>query len=433
MRSSRAAVDLIVAHEVSSKALYEKKYQRPEWPGVQSGITVGIGYDLGYNDASTIQNDWIDVLPPNVVREMQRYAGLTGTRAKAMLSQAREIIVVPWEPAMAVFMKTSLPKFEAMALRACPGSEKLPAGCFGVLTSVTYNRGPSFSKEGDRYREMRNIRDHIVTGRWDEVPRELRSMKRLWPGVAGLQRRREEEAQLWERSLNAAPLPEPEITTSRVDTGDEKDFSDIVAIPPVPPEVTPIKDPPLNIQPSAAVYSMEVEMVQRALISMNYFEVGEPDGKAGGKFVAGVAAFMSDRGKDPNKGQLTKELKDEIARAKLEKLANGQPWTRPISPARANATAKDIEPKVASVTPNWYAKLMAFIVGIPSAVTGMVKSFFGDKDPPSAYIAPVKEFFGSIPSEIYWFAVAALAVGIFLAVKKSQDAIVKDYQQGKIN
>lgn len=431
MRSSRAAVDLIVAHEVTSKDVYEKKYQRPEWPGVQSGLTVGIGYDLGYNTAATILNDWKDYLEPNVVRAMQSYAGLTGDNAKAKLAEARSKISVPWDAAMAVFMQTSLPKFEALVLKYCPGSEKLPAGCFGVLSSLTYNRGASFTKAGDRYLEMRNIRAYVVTGEWDKVPAELRHMKRLWPAVPGLKRRRDEEADLWEKSLKAAPPPLPEPDPRRVDTGDERD--------PLPEEVTTNdvddtdEETKVNVQPSHAKYSLEVQLIQKALISMKYFEVGEPDGKIGGKFIAGVAAFMTDRGKDPNKGKITDDLKNEINKAMTEKLADGSPWSRPIAPTRANATAKDIAPTVASVTPTWYAKIMAFIVAIPSAVTGMIKSFFGDKDPPSEYIAPIKEFFGAIPSEVYWFAVAALAVGIFLAVKKAQDATVKDYQQGKIN
>jgi hypothetical protein len=435
MRSSRAAVDLIVRHEVSSRALYEKKYQRPEWPGVQSGITVGIGYDLGYNTREDILNDWKDVLPPDVVREMQRYAGITKQAAKNLLSQARQNIIVPWEPAMAVFMKTSLPKFEKMVLRACPGSEKLPAGCFGMLASLTYNRGASFSKEGDRYREMRNIRAHVVTGRWDLVPGEFRVMKRIWPNVPGLQRRREEEAQMWEASLRAAAVEPVDDVSARIDTGDDRDATDYEPAPVTPmgnePDTTDEK--PINIQPSRARYSLETELIQRALISMGYYEVGDPDGKAGGKFVAGVAAFMTDRGKDPNKGRITQELKDEIENAKSEVLANGQPWSRPIAPARANATAKDIAPKVASVKTVWYQKLIAWVLGIPSAIGAGLKGIFGDQGGPLGYIQPVKDFFSSVPAELYMLAGVGLAVAIFLVAKKTQDETVKDYQQGKIN
>lgn len=431
MRSSRAAVDLIVEFEIGSRAQYEKIYKRPEWPGVVSGVTVGIGYDLGYNSASTILNDWSNILEPNVVRAMQRYAGLTGSAAKAVLAEARQSILVPWDAAMAVFMKTSLPKFEAITLRACPGADRLPAGCFGVLTSITYNRGASYSKAGERYREMRNIRAHIANGNFEHVSAEIRAMKRIWadnPNAKGLLRRRDAEAALWDASLRAAPAGG---MSARPDTGDEKEV--------LPDEVTtddvaPVEvETPINVQVSSTKYSLEVQLIQKALISMKYFEVGEPDGKRGGKFVAGVSAFMTDRGKDPNKGQITDALKNEINAAMAEKRPDGSPWSRPIAPARANATATEVAKTVPSVNANFWQKIMAYVLGIPAAVTGMVKSFFGDKDPPSGYIAPVKEFFASIPSELYWFVIAAIAVGIFLAAKKATDSTVKDYQQGKIN
>src|SRR6185295_11147497 len=207
MRSSRAAVDLIIEFEIGSRDQYDAKYKRPEWPGVSSGITVGIGYDLGYNDATTILNDWSNLLEPNVIKAMQRYSGLTGSAASHKLSEARQSILVPWDAGMAVFMKTSLPKFEAITLRACPGSDKLPAGCFGVLTSLSYNRGASYSKEGDRYAEMRQIRKWVATGEWDKVSSAIRNMKRIWannPNARGLLRRRDAEAKLWDESLHAA-------------------------------------------------------------------------------------------------------------------------------------------------------------------------------------------------------------------------------------
>lgn len=422
MRSSRAAVDLIVRNEVSSKDIYDRKYQRPEWPGLQSGITIGIGYDLGYNTAADILHDWATHLAPDVIRAMQKYAGLKGAAAHAALAEARAEIIVPWDAAMAVFMSVTLPKFEATALRACPGSEKLPAGCFGVLSSVVYNRGAGgFSNPNSRYTEMRNIRAHILTGRWDLVPGELRAMKRLWenPPVVGLLRRRDEEAALWQASLHAAPQPVDD-APGRTDSGDERDED----------AVTP-EGNHINVQPSHGVYSLEVELIQRKLIDMKYFEVGDPDGKIGGKFVAGVAAFMTDRGKDPNRGQLTPELKAEIAKASAERLPDGTPWTRPISPTRANATAKDIAPKVASVNANWYQKLIAWVMGLPALVGAGVKALFGND--PSSYIGQVKDVLASIPTEFWLLGVAGLAAAVYFAAKVAQDATVKDYNEGKIN
>src|ERR1700761_1518838 len=127
IRSSKAAVDLIVTSEVSSKETYIKRYQRPEWPGGASGVTVGVGYDLGYATSARILSDWKDYLAPDVIRAMQSVAGITGQAAHNALAGVRGSILVPWDAAYAVFMKVDMPKWEAIVLKACPGSENLPA------------------------------------------------------------------------------------------------------------------------------------------------------------------------------------------------------------------------------------------------------------------------------------------------------------------
>ncbi|MER3498445.1 MAG: hypothetical protein C4308_07320 [Chitinophagaceae bacterium] len=45
---SQKSIDQLIAFVISSKELYEKKYQQPTWPGGASGVTIGIGYDCGY-------------------------------------------------------------------------------------------------------------------------------------------------------------------------------------------------------------------------------------------------------------------------------------------------------------------------------------------------------------------------------------------------
>jgi hypothetical protein len=71
----------------------------------------------------------------------------------------------------------------------------------GALVSLTYNRGASFGKQADRYREMSSIKAHMENSQFAKIPGEFRSMKRLWPGVRGLQERREFEARLFEKGL----------------------------------------------------------------------------------------------------------------------------------------------------------------------------------------------------------------------------------------
>ena len=59
---SAAAVQSIVTCEVTSRAVYEQKWAHPIWPGLNSGVTIGIGYDLGQNSADRIRADWSGIL-----------------------------------------------------------------------------------------------------------------------------------------------------------------------------------------------------------------------------------------------------------------------------------------------------------------------------------------------------------------------------------
>lgn len=198
---SQRAIDLIIEFEVSSRTYYQKALQKPEWPGLASGVTVGIGYDLGYNTKKQIAEDWGDALPPETVNAMQMYAGLTKEKAKAALSQARKEIVVPWEAAIEVFSQKTTPKWIDMVCNALPNTDLINEDCLGVLVSLAYNRGTSFNSAGDRYKEMRAIKSHMKNKNFDFIPDELRSMKRLWPNTKGLLIRREKEAKLFEYGI----------------------------------------------------------------------------------------------------------------------------------------------------------------------------------------------------------------------------------------
>jgi GH24 family phage-related lysozyme (muramidase) len=72
------------------------------------------------------------------------------------------------------------------------------------LVSLAYNRGASFSAPGERFLEMRNIRQHMEAKAFALIPGEFRAMKRIWagdPNLAGLLVRRDAEAALFERGL----------------------------------------------------------------------------------------------------------------------------------------------------------------------------------------------------------------------------------------
>jgi GH24 family phage-related lysozyme (muramidase) len=199
---SDAARNLIVASEISSEAAYRKRYCRPEWPQGASGVTIGIGYDCGYTTADKLRQDW-QPLPGAMVQALGRTVGVKGASAGPLARQLRESINVPWENALAVFDNRDVPRWVAIVRKALPNTELLSPDCLGALVSLAYNRGASFSKAGDRYREMRAIKAHMANKDFAKIPAEFRSMKRLWPSLRGLQIRRDQEADLFQRGLAA--------------------------------------------------------------------------------------------------------------------------------------------------------------------------------------------------------------------------------------
>lgn len=205
---SQRAVDLVVECEVSSRKYYEAHYQHPEWPGGASGVTVAIGYDLGYAALNEFHADWDGRRPVDMLNVMSHCLGVRGDPARSLLPVVRSQILVPWDVAMGVFLEHDVPKWTQRVLSTLPGSERLSADSFGALFSLAYNRGTSWSLSGDRYSEMRAIKQALAEGKPERVPALIRAMKRLWPGVHGLQARRDAEADLFQRGLDqpAAPM-----------------------------------------------------------------------------------------------------------------------------------------------------------------------------------------------------------------------------------
>lgn len=196
---SRAARDLIIAFEVGDKSYYEKRLSRPTWPGAASGVTIGFGYDLGYNSAGQIRADWSD-LPPSHRDELARLAGAKGQAAKHLPATVAHIRV-PWVVAEKVFDRRTLPRYATLAANAFPGLHALHPHIQGAVLSLVFNRGSGMA--GDSRREMREIKEAIKAGNLAAIPAAIRSMKRLWrgKGLDGLLKRREAEAKLVESAL----------------------------------------------------------------------------------------------------------------------------------------------------------------------------------------------------------------------------------------
>lgn len=197
---SKRAFDLIVE--------FEGLDQPHIWPGAASGISLGIGYDLGTVTARQFTGDWTPPnLSQNAIQQLLTAIGLVGAAARAMAHTFAGIRVTE-AAALDVFTRRTLPVFQALTLRTFPGMDQLPPDAQGALVSLVYNRGSSLA--GDRRREMLAIRNIIhaavqigdihnrLRTTLSAIADQVEAMKRLWvnAGVDGLLRRRDAEAAL---------------------------------------------------------------------------------------------------------------------------------------------------------------------------------------------------------------------------------------------
>lgn len=190
---------LIVEFETGGQAYYQSKLQRPTWPGGASGVTVGIGYDVGYNTRAAVLSDWA-ALPDASRNALASAAGIKGAAAKPRAA-ALKWILVPWSDAETLFVRNTMPRFGKLTAAAFPGITATHGHVQGAMLSIVFNRGSSLT--GSSRAEMRNIRTHLAAGRVRSIPAEIRGMKRLWvgKGLPGLLRRRDAEARLIESSF----------------------------------------------------------------------------------------------------------------------------------------------------------------------------------------------------------------------------------------
>lgn len=196
------AENMIIEQEVTSAPFYKAKYQKPTWPTGDSGATIGIGVDLGYTTHADLEHDWGPYLPAAMIAVLHQAVGVKGERAHTLVrSGVLSSVVVPWDAALAEFEQVELPNWVAKTNKTYPGLEKLGPYCEGALVSLCFNRGTQLidAPGSNRRLEMRQIRDAIAAGHPDQVPHLLRQMKRLWSN--GLVKRREVEAQLFEKGL----------------------------------------------------------------------------------------------------------------------------------------------------------------------------------------------------------------------------------------
>lgn len=198
---SSAAENLIIYYEVGSRADYDHNSSHPTWPGLDSGITIGFGYDLAYE--KTFSNDWSDYLNKYDLKRLGQCVGIGGPAARGALINVHDI-TIGWDDALSVFQTSTIPQYYAQTLSIYPALTNLPEDAQGALVSLVYNRGTSLI--GERRTEMDNITHLVANGNLQGIANELRSMKRLWPTTPGLQQRREAEAKLVESCIKPSTV-----------------------------------------------------------------------------------------------------------------------------------------------------------------------------------------------------------------------------------
>lgn len=207
-------VAFIALEETGGLAYYQKITRFAHWPGGESGITIGVGYDLRFNKLEDFQKDWGHYLPAATLQELAKDIDKPGSKPRA--DALKELgIEVPFYAAWQVFVAKTLPNFYQQTQQVYPSLASLPNFCPAVLVSLVYNRGPA--TKGKNREEMANIQQILAKAEQARqqgktkaevnqlllpVADELLEMKKYWPVTSGLVKRRQQEANLWRDSLS---------------------------------------------------------------------------------------------------------------------------------------------------------------------------------------------------------------------------------------
>ncbi len=192
----------------------------------------------------------------------------------------------------------------------------------------------------------------------------------------------------------------------------------------------------INVQPEHAKYDLAIEVLQHKLVGLNYHEIGDADGLWGGKTRGAVTAFMNDRGKSPdgltNDAGFTSPAANTIVSNEIN-AAISENWSRPIAPARANATAKDIAPKVEAVRQSLWQRFWAK-VGAGFAAVGLTGSSLSSTfDTVREKLDTFHTYLSKVPPEIWFVIIGVVAALAWYSASKVTESTVKDFNTGRLN
>jgi hypothetical protein len=185
----------VIEFETGGKSYYERVLQSPTWPGGASGVTIGIGVDLGYISRAEFDKYFAKYFSEVDANLLRSVIGIKGIGARSHISRLSRI-KFPWVQAKEAFVVWTLPKFWNLTVNLWPGIEELCEAAQVALVSIVFNRGSSI--RGETRREMFNIKKKVLDKDYKGIAQEITSMKRLWvnKGLNGLLKRRDREAQM---------------------------------------------------------------------------------------------------------------------------------------------------------------------------------------------------------------------------------------------
>ena len=171
------------------------------------------------------------------------------------------------------------------------------------------------------------------------------------------------------------------------------------------------------------IYDPLIADVQTRLRDLGYYGVGIIDGwiTPQGETEAAILDFRNKNGLP-----LVPSVDDEFLRA----LANAP--ARQVSDARATATVSEVEQKVETVNQNWWTRMWAKVLAVPSGI-GFIASIVVDNlDTAAGKFASLKSLVSdlSVPPWV-WFAL--VGVGAFLigrSASKAGVAAVEAFRSG---
>lgn len=187
----------VINFETGGRSYYDRFLKKVTWPGGASGLTIGIGADLGYMTVGEFDNFFAKFFTNSENARLRAAIGLKGQQAKNCLATVKGI-ELSWENAAAAFVDWTLPKFWKLTNQLWPGVDKLHEKAQIALVSIVFNRGAA--TKGSSRTEMVAIKPLVIKKDYKAIADQIRSMKRLWQGknMEGLLKRRDAEAQMVE-------------------------------------------------------------------------------------------------------------------------------------------------------------------------------------------------------------------------------------------